>query len=61
MARTEAQKRAKRKYEATRTKALTMRFNKKIDADILEKFEATDNVAGYIKRLIREDIAKSKE
>ena len=31
-----------------------------IDADIIAKLESTDNKAGYLKGLIRADIAKEK-
>ena len=59
MATSEALKRAQRKYEATHTRAMTFRFNLRTDKDILDKFESIDNVAGYLKRLIREDIASN--
>jgi hypothetical protein len=34
------------------------KFTKSTDADILEWLSALDNKQGYIKRLIREDIAR---
>lgn len=41
------------------TKQIKCRFNLRTDADILEKLESMDNVQGYIKELIRADIARS--
>lgn len=58
MAVSEAQKKAIAKYDAVNTKQIMMKLNKTTDADILEKLEEVDNVQGYIKRLIRKDIAK---
>ena len=56
----EAQKRAVRKYDATNTKQFHLKLNLTTDADIIAKFEEVENVQGYIKGLIREDIQKSK-
>ena len=53
---TEALKRAIRKYDAANTVQIHLKFNTKTDADILEHLQKTDNVQGYIKRLIREDM-----
>ena len=53
---TEALKRAIRKYDAANTVQFHLKFNTKTDADILEHLKQTDNVQGYIKRLIREDM-----
>ena len=56
MAETEAQKRAREKYEKTNTIQLKMKLNRNTDADILAKLESVDNKQGYIKELIRDDI-----
>ena len=58
MAMTEAQKRAQAKYEQANTRKITFKFNLKTDADILEKLDQVDNRQGYIRDLIRADIAK---
>ena len=58
MAVSEAQKKAIAKYDAVNTKQIMMKLNKTTDADILEKLEEVDNVQGYIKSLVRKDIAK---
>ena len=57
---TEAKKAADLKYHKTALRQIKFNFNKKIDADILEKLDSVENKQGYIKDLIRADIAKSK-
>ncbi len=37
-----------------------MNLNRKTDADIIAKLETVSSKQGYIKRLIREDIARSQ-
>ena len=57
---TEAQKRAKARYEAQAMTQVKLKLHKKNDADILEALERSGNKQGYIKALIRADIkAKS--
>lgn len=46
------------RYDATNTKQIRLKLNLKTDADILEKLSEVDNMQGYIKSLIRADIAK---
>lgn len=53
---TEAQKRATAKYDKAHTKGLYIKLNKTTDADILQHLQEVENVQGYIKELIREDI-----
>lgn len=55
---TEAEKCAKIKYDSANTIQLHLKLNKKTDADILEKLGTVVNKQGYIKDLIRADIAK---
>lgn len=57
---TEAQKKASANYAKKMTKCVNLAFNKKTDADILEKLDQVDSKMGYIKKLIREDIVKSE-
>lgn len=57
---TEAQKKASANSAKKMTKCVNLAFNKKTDADILEKLDQVDSKMGYIKKLIREDIEKSK-
>lgn len=47
------------RYDRENTRAVKFKLNLKTDADILAKLEAESNKQGYIKRLIREDIARS--
>ena len=56
MAQTEAQKRAKEKYDAKATVQIKLKLNKTTDADILAKLDSVDNKQGYIKQLIRSDL-----
>lgn len=54
----EAQLKAVRKYDAKNTKQLHFKLNIKTDADILDWLEKQENVQGYIKQLIRQDMKK---
>ena len=45
-------------YDKNTTKSLSLKLNLKTDADILEHLSTIDNFQGYIKGLIREDIAR---
>ncbi len=54
-----AHNRASAKYDAANTKRVTVKFNLKTDADILQKIDSVDNVMGYIKSLIRADIERA--
>lgn len=56
---TEARKRAQKKYDETHRKdfrIVNLKLNREADADIIEKLEASGNIQGYIKNLIRADI-----
>lgn len=55
---TEAQKRASTAYNRENTTLVTLRLNHRTDADILAELERQESKAGYIKRLIREDMAR---
>lgn len=54
----EAQNRAVAKYDAENTTQIHLKLNDKTDADILQRLDEVESKQGYIKRLIREDIAK---
>lgn len=49
------------KYQKEYTTQVNIRLSKKYDADVIEKLNnlGNDGKATYIKRLIREDIAKA--
>lgn len=53
----DAQMRAVTKYDATHTIRIGLKLNKGTDADIIEWLSRLENRQGYIKKLIREDIA----
>lgn len=56
---TEAQKRAQKKYDEAHRKdfrIVNLKLNREADADIIAKLEASGNIQGYIKDLIRADI-----
>ena len=48
------------RYAAKHKKQFNLSCFTHTEADIIEKLESEPNKAGYIKRLIREDIARSK-
>jgi len=55
---TEAQRRASTRYNKTNTTQVLLRLNLNTERDIIEALEAQESKAGYIKRLIREDMAR---
>lgn len=59
MATSEAQMRANAKYDANNTMQIKMKLNRGTDADIIAKLESVGNKQGYIKDLIRQDMAKN--
>lgn len=52
---------AQAKYLKERGKSVAMRLICPQDNDILQKLENVPSKAGYIKKLIRDDIAKEKQ
>ena len=54
----EAQKRAAAKYDREKTKQYKFKMNMNTDADVLAKLDTVPNKQGYIKQLIRADIAR---
>lgn len=52
----EAQKKAKAKYDRGNTKQIILKLNLKTDKDILDLLQSVGNKQGYIKDLIRKDI-----
>lgn len=51
---------AKIKYDRENTKQILLKFNIKNDEDILKWLDQQSSKQGYIKELIRSDIAKSE-
>ena len=58
MTTTDAQKRATLKYEAKNTVQVHLKLNKRTDADVIRRLEEVDSKQGYIKEMIRRDMAK---
>jgi len=46
------------RYDAKNIVRFSLKINRKTDADILAKLDAVDNKQGYIKALIRADLAR---
>lgn len=51
---------AQQKYDKANTTSVHLKFNNKYDKDILDKLKTEQSKTGYIKSLIRADIAKSQ-
>lgn len=51
---------AKERYDAKTAARICLKRNKGTDADILKRLEEVPSKRGYIKELIRSDIAKSE-
>lgn len=58
---TEAQRRARNKYNKKMIRNLTVSLNRKTDDDIIVFLENKENIGGYIKSLVRKDIDKAKK
>ena len=54
--RSEAQKKADRKYEKNNVRRLTIKLNRNTDDDLIDYLEGIDNVQGFVKELIRQHI-----
>jgi len=54
----EAQAKASLKYDRENTRRLSIKLNVNTDADILKKLDEVPSKQGYIKELIRRDLAK---
>ena len=48
------------RYDAAHTTQVTLKLNLRTDSDILDRLQSVPNRQGYIKRLIREDLAKRR-
>ena len=48
------------KYQKVHLQQVKFNFHKKLDSDIIEYLEAMPNKQGYIKALIRADMARAK-
>lgn len=50
-----------RKYEKAHTRKFCLNYNRRTDADIIEKLESVPSIMGYIRKLIQADIQAHKE
>ena len=55
---TESQIRASVKYNKENTVQISLKLNRSTDADLIDSLNRIANKQGYIKELIRKDIAK---
>ena len=51
---------AKKKWDKVNTTVVTVKLNNNTDADIVHKLESVPNRQGYIKTVIRKDMADIK-
>lgn len=58
---TDSQRKASAKWEAKSTVQVKLKLHRRHDKDILNRLDESGNKQGYIKKLIRDDIAKSGE
>lgn len=48
------------RYDSNNRKSFAIKLNYNYDMDIIEKLEKVESMNGYIKQLIRDDIAREK-
>ena len=53
-----AQTEAVKRYQERNTRLMSIRLNLNTDADIIQRLEEVDSKQGYIKKLIRQDMAE---
>jgi hypothetical protein len=51
---------AKKKWDKANTQQVIMKLNKNTDRDIITRLDEVPSKQGYVKSLIRQDIAKAK-
>lgn len=51
---------AQAKYDKAHCKYYTLKMNLETDADVIEQLSSVPSMQGYIKQLIREDIARTR-
>lgn len=57
----EAKRRTNAKFDKENTKKITMKLNIHTDADLIEHLAKQENVQGYLKKLIREDMRRNEK
>lgn len=49
------------RYEKENLVRVMVKFNRKTEAPLVERIEREDNRAGYLKRLVKEDIRREQQ
>lgn len=57
----EKQERPQERFDKLNSKRYVLKVMTNTEADIIEQLEQQPNKAGYIKRLIREDVERNKQ
>lgn len=52
---------SKRKYESEKVLKVTVGFSRISEKELVERIEREPSRAGYLKRLVRDDIAREKD
>lgn len=47
-------------WQKKNIRRVVIKLNKRTDADIIAKLDSLDNIQGYIKRVIREDLNRNR-
>jgi hypothetical protein len=55
----ERQQKANDKYHRKAMKAITIRFHKEHDKDVIEKLESVENKTDFIRQLIKKELGQS--
>lgn len=55
----EAERRAKVRYQKKVMRQVSLKLNMNQDKELIDKLDMVENVQGYIKELIRQDIEKN--
>lgn len=55
---TDSNRKAVKKYDAEHTRQYHLKLNIKTDADIIKQLSKQENVQGYLKKVIRNDIVR---
>lgn len=48
------------KYEREKLLRIMVKFHREHEADLVERMESRENKAGYLKRLVREDLERER-
>lgn len=57
----DSRKKYQHEWDSRNTKNIGVKLNYRTDADILSRLATVNNVQGYVKQLIRDDIARHSQ